>query len=66
MALCNCLIKFSNMDEAMSYYFNERHFKAGGELVGEVPVVAYLEDERRILFGDWNNTADHVPQEAIK
>lgn len=54
------------MDEAMSYYFNERHFKAGGELVGEVPVVAYLEDERRILFGDWNNTADHVPQEAIK
>ena len=58
MALCNCLIKFSNINEAMSYYFNERHFKAGGEFVGEVPVVAYIEDERRIFFCDWNDTAD--------
>ena len=65
MALCNCLIKFSNINEAMSYYFNEKHFKAGGELVEEVPVVAYIEDERRILFGNWNDTADRVYEEVL-
>ncbi len=66
MALCNCLIKFSNINEAMSYYFNERHFKAGGELVEEVPVVAYIEDERRIFFCNWNDTADRVYEEVLK
>lgn len=66
MALCNCLLKFSSLQEAMSYYIDERHFKAGGELVGEVPVVVYIEDERRIIFAEWMQTADHVPVEIMK